>query len=59
MIEKFYYNVTGFIEAEAWLKSIGKWDELSAKKWHDSESTDGWILVREANRLWEEMRIND
>jgi hypothetical protein len=57
MLPKFFSDVSGYIEAEKWLHEIGMWEEVSKKKWIDDEGTDGWHVVQEANRIWNEKNI--
>lgn len=48
---KFMFSPNGYLEAQKWLKDIGKWDMVSTKGF----STDGYSIVAEANAIWSGM----
>lgn len=48
MLQKFEYSIEGYMQAKKWLKSIGKWEEVSTRGF----STDGWSIVAAANSIF-------
>lgn len=55
MANKFEYHPLGFIEAKKWLDKIGKFDEVVKLTHKEGEETDGFKVVRQANKMWNEI----